>query len=356
MWTATVSMQLPRRIRTSKDRAAHGFTSLLREKGRDMLVFAFFLVVSTGFWLLQKLNDTFDADIRVPLEMEGVPHGTVITTPLPREVVVTIQDKGTNLFNYLRSGKGIAPIVLDFSAYDNGSATAKVSVPATDVQRAFQQQVNASVRVLRMRPNQFEFHYNKGVSRRLAVKLAGRISTRQQNYMQGLSFSPDSVTVYAPASILDTLRYAYTESQEITELDRTTTFNVGFPSICGVKVVPETVAMTAHVDYYTEQSVSVPVIGLNFPAGMSLKTFPATVTVKYRVGASSARFIQPGNFVLAATYEEFLANPGSKYRLQLKSIPEGVSNVRIYPQEVDYLLEQTQFEDDKAQTPKGGGL
>ncbi len=305
-----------------------------------MMVFAFFLVISAGFWVLQKLDDTFEADLRVPLELVGVPNGTIITAPLPEEVRITIQDRGTNLFNYKRHSKGIQPIRLDFSVYDNGSVAGKASVAATDVQRAFQQQMSSSTQVLRMTPSKFEFHYNRGMSRRVPVKFIGRVATVQQNYLQQITFNPDSVTVYAPKPLLDTLRYAYTISQDFTELAKTSTFNLAFPKISGVKVVPETIQMTAHVDYYTEQTVQVSVVGLNFPAGITLKTFPAVVTVKYRVGASNARFVRPENFVLAATYEELLAVGNQKLRLQLRSLPEGVSNVRIYPQEVDFLLEQ----------------
>ena len=305
-----------------------------------MMVFAFFLVISAGFWVLQKLDDTFEADLRVPLELVGVPNGTIITAPLPEEVIITIQDRGTNLFNYKRHSKGIQPIRLDFSVYDNGSVAGKASVAATDVQRAFQQQMSSSTQVLRMTPSKFEFHYNRGMSRRVPVKFIGRVATVQQNYLQQITFNPDSVTVYAPKPLLDTLRYAYTISQDFTELAKTSTFNLAFPKISGVKVVPETIQMTAHVDYYTEQTVQVSVVGLNFPAGITLKTFPAVVTVKYRVGASNARFVRPENFVLAATYEELLAVGNQKLRLQLRSLPEGVSNVRIYPQEVDFLLEQ----------------
>jgi hypothetical protein len=333
-------MQLPNRIRTSKSKAVLGFSSLLREKGRDMLVFAFFLVVSTGFWVLQKLDDTFEADIRVPLELVGIPKGTIITTPLPKEVVFTVQDRGTNLLNYNQHSKGIQPIRLDFSLYDNGSVAGKVSVSATDVQRAFQQQMSSSTQVVRLTPSKYEFHYNRGVSRRIPVKVRGGFSTVQQNYLQGISIAPDSVTVYAPQTILDTLRYAYTEPCEVEGLSKTSTFTLSFPRIPGVKTVPETVQVTAHLDYYTEQTVQVPVRGLNFPAGVVLKTFPSQVTIKYRVGAANARSVHPDDFLLAATYEELLANGNQKYRLQLKTVPTGVSNVRIYPPAVDYLLEQ----------------
>lgn len=319
-----------------------GLASLLREKGRDMLVFAFFLVVSSGFWLLQKLDDTIEADIKVPLELVNVPNGIIITSPLPEEVTVTVRDRGTNLLNYMQSNDGIDPIRLDYAIYDNGAVAGKASVSATDVQRAFLQQMNSSVEVVRMHPSKFEFHYNRGVSRMVPVKFVGTLATQQQNYLMDLAFNPDSVIVYAPSTILDTLKYAYTERLDIKGLDETTTFGLTFPKIPGVMVVPEQVQMTAHVDYYTEQTMRVPVVGLNFPAGISLKTFPAEVTLKYRVGAAMARQITAENLVLAATYEELLNNNTGKFRLQLKSIPLGVSNVRIYPSEVDYLLEQVE--------------
>ena len=355
MWTAIVSMQLPNRIRTGRKRPPFGLASLLREKGRDMLVFAFFLAVSFGFWLLQKLDDTFDADIRVPLELVGVPKGTVITTPLPSEVTVTIQDRGTNLFNYRRRSKGIQPIKLDFSVYDAGAAAGKASVSATDVQRAFMQQMGPTTQVLRLSPSKFEFHYNRGLFRRVPVKFIGTVSASRQNYLQEITISPDSVTVYAPSAILDTLQYAYTISQDFTDLRKTTDFNLSFQNVTGVKIVPEQVRMTAHVDYYTEQTVQVPVIGLNFPADMTLRTFPPTVTIKYRVGAATSRYIGAENFVLAPTYEELLAHVGQKYSLKLKSIPVGVSNVRIYPQQVEFLLERIAIEEEASGNSEDNG-
>ncbi len=318
-----------------------GLTSLLREKGRDMMLFAFFFAVSLGFWLLQKLDDTFETDISVPLELVGVPDGTVITSPLPSEVTVTVRDRGTNLFQYMQRSKSLMPIRLDFTAYDNASATGKVTIPLADVQRAFQQQMLSSTQVQQLRPSKFEFHYNRGVCRRLPVKYVGTVRTVQQNYLQRISVNPDTVMVYAPTSMLDTMWYAYTVRKDVADLDRTTAYDIPISSLTGVKVVPETIRMTAHVDYYTEQTVSVPVVGLNFPAGISLRTFPAKVTIKYRVGASNVRNVKPENFVLVAAYEELRNNDRQKFTLQLKSIPPGVSNVRIYPKEVDYLLEYT---------------
>lgn len=334
-----MSMHLPQRIKPSKEKAKLGFTSLLQEKGRDILVFAFFFAISAGFWLMQKLDDTFVTDIKVPLELVGVPEGTIITSPLPKTVTITIQDRGANLLHYIRYRKEIQPIRLDFAVYNSGSITAKVTVPLADIQRSFQQQMLSSTQVKLVRPSTLEFHYNKGIRKRMPVKLVGSVTTRSENYLQDITFQPDTVTVYAPSEILDTLKYAYTSRTNIKDLGKTSDYTIQFPKMSGVKVIPDHVQMTAHVDYYTEQSMQVPVIGLNFPANMTLKTFPALVTVKYRVGASNARNIKPENFILAATYEELLNNDSHNFRLQLKSTPKGVSDVRIYPQAVEYLLE-----------------
>jgi hypothetical protein len=202
-----------------------------------------------------------------------------------------------------------------------------------------QQQLLSSTQILRLNPSNIEVYYNRGVSKRLPVKFVGKVTTRTQNYLQDLTFSTDSVTVYAPASMLDTMQYAYTERQEINNLDRTSSFIATFPQISTIKFEPEEVQVTAHVDYLTEKTIQVPVVGLNFPAGYSLKTFPAQVTVKYIVGSANSKNIVPENFVLATTYEDLINNPSQKLRLKLKSIPLGVTNVRLYPQEVEYLLE-----------------
>lgn len=308
----------------------------------DIMAFAFFLVVSAGFWLMQKLDDTFETDIVVPLELVGLPKGAIITSPLPNSVTITVQDRGANLLHYIRqSDDDRQSIKLDFAQYYNGSMTAKVAVPITDVQRSFQQQMLSSTLIKMIRPNKLEFHYNRGVSKVLPVKFVGQVTTRSENYLKSLTFKPDSVTVYAPLGILDTLKYAYTSRMDAENLSKTQDFPLGFPKISGVKVVPEIVKMTANVDYYTEQTVKVPVVGVNFPGNVALKTFPAMATIKYRVGASNARSVSAKNFVIAATYEELLHTQGSKFRLQLKSKPPGVSRVQIQPKEVEFLLEHT---------------
>ena len=69
--------------------------ALLGHRNKEFLIFLFFFFVSTAFWLLQSLNETFDVDIKVPLKLEHVPEDVVVTSDLPSELTVKVRDKGT---------------------------------------------------------------------------------------------------------------------------------------------------------------------------------------------------------------------------------------------------------------------
>ena len=129
-----------------------------------------------------------------------------------------------------------------------------------------------------------------------------------------------------------------------TGLDEDKAARLSLHKVRGAKFIPDKVELKVLVDLYTEKTVEVPIVGLNFPASKDLRTFPSKVKVNFRVGMSRFKSITADDFVLAVTYEELLQNEDPKIRLHLKSMPPGVSNVRIDPVEVDYLIEQVQEE------------
>ena len=98
------------------------------------------------------------------------------------------------------------------------------------------------------------------------------------------------------------------------------------------------------MDINVEKRVRVPIVGTNFPAGYVLRTFPSSAVISFSVGSKAYRSITEENFVLTATYEELLSQPDSLLHLQLRSVPEGVSNVKIIPDKVQYLIEQIENE------------
>lgn len=314
--------------------------SLLSHKSKELGVFSFFLLLSAGFWLLQTLDETFETDLLVPIELTDVPDDIVITSPLPSHLRVTVKDKGTGLVRYWHHK--LDTIRVSFSSYGNVSVSGRVRISQSDIQKALQSRLLGDTKLQAVRPDTLEFYYNHGLHALVPVAIAGEVDTNPHYYLLDVQTSPSMVEVYAMASTLDTLTAVPTVPVNLTDLKENTTIEVDLAPIRGAKIEPSKVMLTANVDVYMENTIEVPIVSLNFPGDKQLRTFPSTVKVTYTVGYSRNRELTRDNFVSLVTYEEILElrrQGKTMLPVQLKTVPEGVTNVRIDPKEVDFLIE-----------------
>ena len=277
---------------------------LLSDKSREFFVFLFFFFVAGGFWLLQTLNNDYEAEFSIPVRLRGVPNNTMITSEPASELRIKVKDKGTVLLNYML-GKSFYPISLDFSDYKD--AGNHVRVYASQFEKKVLSQLSVSTRLLSMKPDTLEYIYATGVSKLVPVKLAGKVSAGRQYYLSDTVFSPDSVLAYAPEGVLDTITAAYTQHVELENISDTLKQQVSLLTRRGVKL---------------------------------LRAFPSKVQVTFQVGLSRFRQITADDFHINVSYEELLRLGSDKYTVKLKNVPEGVSQVRFNPEQVDFLIEQ----------------
>ena len=312
---------------------------LLSKKSREILIFLLFFLVAAGFWLAQTLNDTYETRIHIPLRLHNVPEGIIITESLPEHLEVEVRDKGTLLFSYLY-GSPMRSVEVDFLHYQAQVRSGRIQIPLDDIYKQLQQILPTSSTIGNIRPDTLQLYYNLGGRKKLPVRLAGHIVTTPQTYLARVHCTPDSVWAYAPQSILDTLTAAYTRPVDKPEMHQSQVETLPLSRIRGVKFSEEQVQVHYNVDTYTEKTVEVPVEAVDFPASHSLRTFPATVKITFRVGVSRFRSVTASDFFLGIRYDELVGHPSAKYPLSLGTLPEGVSQVRIQPGEVEYLIEQ----------------
>ena len=304
---------------------------------RHTLVFLFFLALSAVFWVIQALNETYEEEFTVPIELKNVPGNVVITTDLPDAFRVNLRDKGIMLVNY-RYAKRLNPVVVDFNAYSNASG--HVVIPVAELLRQVAAQLAPGTQLLSMKPDTLEFYYNYGLCKRVPVVVQGSFRAGRLFTISAMQTAADSVTVYASKALLDTITAAYTRPLNLGELTDTTSLRADFLPVRGAKFVPAQVGVTFCVDRLVEKTVQVPVQQVNFPASKQLRTFPATVKVTFQVAMGLYRRITSDNFVLVVNYEDLLRNTSNKCHLSLKTVPAGVTHVRISPQDVEYIIEE----------------
>lgn len=310
---------------------------LLSDKSREFFLFLFFCVVAGGFWLLQTLNYDYETEFSMPVKLKGVPDNIVITQEPVNEVRVKVKDKGTVLLNYML-GKSFFPINLKFA--ESSDAGSHVQVLSALFEKSVLAQLNASTRLLSIKPDTLEYYYAAGKSKRVPVKLQGTVSSGREYYLSDTIFTPDSVWVYAPQAVLDTITAAYTTPIVAEDVSDTLQCEASLQTAPGVKLVPSLVKLALPVDIYTEKTVEVPLHGVNFPANRLLRAFPSKIQITFQVGLSRFRQITADDFYLSVSYEELRRLGSDKYTVKLNRMPQGISHVRFNPPQVDFLIEQ----------------
>lgn len=304
---------------------------------KQFLIFLFFLALSSVFWIFQTLNETYEEDFQVPLELRNVPSNVVITTDLPENLHILLRDKGSQLLAY-RYTRQFKPVVVDYNTYSNPSG--HVSILGNELQRQIAAQLLPGTQMLGLKPDTLDFYYNFGQFKRVPIRPLGEVRAGRLYSLAKTVYSEDSVTVYASREQLDTITAAYLQPFNLRNLTDTTHVKSNFVKVKGAKFVPAQIGVTFCIDRLVEKTIQVPVQQVNFPASKQLRTFPATVKVTFQVGMGLYRKITSENFVLVVNYEDLLKNKSTYCHLSLKTIPKGVSHVRISPQDVEYVIEE----------------
>ncbi len=162
----------------------------------------------------------------------------------------------------------------------------------------------------------------------------------KQYYVTDTICKPDSVLVYAPKRLLDTITAAFTEPLRLDDITDTLKLRVPLYAPKGIKFIPSSVETVFPVDIYTEKTVEVPIKGVNFPVDKTLRAFPSKVSVTFQVGLSRFRQVEAEDFQCNVSYEDLLKTGSEKYQVRLNRLPKDVAHIRINPEYVDFLIEQ----------------
>ncbi len=305
---------------------------------KQFLTFLFFLILSGIFWLSITLNESYEREIKVPVQVVGIPKNVVLTSPSTDTVRVTIRDKGWMIVAYLY-GERMPTIHLNYKSFDRGNGAGIIS--SSDIKRLLVQQFEISTAITTVKPDRLEFFYNNGERKRVPVRWRGRVLPQQAYFISDVNYTPDSVDVYAAPEKLDSIRQIYTEPLNYVGFRDTLSVSCKLSHSNDIKVVPEQIQIEFLTDILTEETIEdVPIQCLNLPEGKVLRTFPAKVNIHFVAGATQIRHLHPEDFIVVADYREIAQESSEKCTLYLRSVPHGISRATLDTKQVDYLIEE----------------
>lgn len=304
---------------------------------REFLVFLFFVLIAFLFWYLTTMANEYEMKFSPTLKLKNVPQELMVIEPLPEKIDIVLKDKGDKLVEYKARGK-FKELVIDYSQHAN--TMGRTAIYGAELNKLITSKLPSSTQIVSISRDTLLYYVASAQGVKLPVKVSGRIEANSQYRIDHIKLVPDSVTVYAAAPYLDSLQAVYTPRLHYTELTDSVkhTLTLG-TNMRGVRYEPSKVELNVAVSPYVDQSLEIPITGHLFPYGVSIKTFPSKAKVTFRISLKDYGKISKEDFELHVHYSQIQDNHSGKVAPKLDAQPSNVTNIRIEPEEVDYLLE-----------------
>ena len=134
---------------------------------RDIVVFAFFLFLSFGFWYINSLGKEVEADIKYPVKYINLPKERVIVE-IPEKVNLYLKGPGYSVLKLRVSGKKPA-LQVDLSkvSYKHvpESKNADYYIVTSGLLKSFTFQIRSGCEVMAIKPDTLFFTFNKTLAR-----------------------------------------------------------------------------------------------------------------------------------------------------------------------------------------------
>jgi len=329
-------------------------SSLLRQFGQvfgkrrvklnqRLVIFLFFLIVSSVIWYLSKLSHEYSTTLSYPLRYEGSLKGKVLVGEPPRRVQLKVKAFGYTLLQCKMSA-ALSPIKLDLSKHLSQSFEGKKAtqfILTYRLRNSVAKQLGSDIILEGIEPDTLFVELADMVMKKVQVKPIIEADFERQ-YMQSgnITIEPKTITISGPKSILDTISNVSTKQLKYTKLNQRVERKISLIPIHQVSFSDRSVMLTIPVEKYTEISIKVPVDVENLPDSVKLMFIPRSIDVKCNVVLSKYFTLKPLMFKAVVDYNLISNSINKKLKVKLATVPEFVSLTDFSPKYVEYIIEK----------------
>ncbi len=306
-----------------------------------VVIFLFFLIVSSVIWYLSKLSHEYSTTLSYPILYESLPKGKVLIGEQTRKMQLKVKAYGYTLLKCKMSA-ALSPIDLDLDKYlsqSDGEGKQKYFVLTYRIRSSIAKQLGGDILLEGIEPDTLFVELTETIDKKVPVKLSLKTDFERQ-YMQsgGIIIEPEKISLKGPKSILDTISEVITKPLKFSKINQKIVQKVSLVPIPQVSFSTRSVMVTVPVEKYTELTVTVPVEIENQPDGVKLFFLPKSVDVKCNVILSKYFALKPRMFKAVVDYSLISKSINKKLKVRIVTLPEYTSLVDFNPKYVEYII------------------
>ncbi len=305
-------------------------------KNRNRLsVFLLFVFVSTILWLLIKLSDNYSMSFDLPVTFEDLPNDKWLAEQTDQTLKLTINSRGFVIFRatYLRNVRQL-PVSLKLIPYRKRSQN-EYYINTANLRTLVAEAFNINDTEIEFEETELQFKLDNLAQKKLGVIPNLAISYKQQyNASASPIIEPDSVWVYGPENMLDTMQAIPTRQLQLKDVAQNVNQRLALAfDKQQISLQPEEVNLRIAVDRFTEASFTIPI---QIPDQLQLKTFPDQVQVNFMVSLSDFSVVEATQFQVKLDTTGMALNVNA-LKLTLTQSPPIARNITMSPESVEYI-------------------
>ena len=308
---------------------------LSSSKGRDILLYLVFVVISFAFWAILSLNNLIQDNYKVMFRITGIPQGVTMINDYPREFNVTVKNNGYVLLKYMIGDN--PEITVDFKEYANGNGQMLIS--RQEMEDMLVAEFGSGTSIVSFSPESLSIKYTSLPGKKVPVEIYGDYVANFQYVVNGeIVAVPDSVTIYSDAGNLSAINKVRTEKIISRNLTDSLYVKIAIQNIKDVRAVPDSVDVMIPVEPLVTKRSSIPVIVKNLPENVSVVVFPSSVQVSYLLPMSLYNDRLDDKFEASVDYGDIQGN-NAKLPVRIEIAPEIYQNIQLETDSVEYVIE-----------------
>ncbi|MGE4586654.1 MAG: hypothetical protein AB7D05_04865 [Mangrovibacterium sp.] len=310
---------------------------------KKLVAYLVFVGIATIFWFLNALNKQYSVELTFPVKYTNWPKGRILVSDPPREFVLRVNSFGFTLLRYKLS-MAFSPLIFNVNVFTSGKIESSDRSTFKIATRPFinrlSSQVSNELKITGIYPDTLVFRFEQVVSRLVKVQPVVSYTLKRQHFLNGKIITvPDSVRVSGPGSLVDTLSFVASVPRHFKEINHSMQQQISLAGIKQLEYSTGKVMLEIPVEEYTEKQLQIPVTVRNLPADTRINLFPEKVNLSFMIGLSRFREVTPEDFLVTVSFADILQQK-DLLELKLEKQPPFIQSVSIFPEQIEYLIEQ----------------
>ncbi len=311
----------------------------ISRKNNKIQVFFIFLGLATILWFISKLSKDYTHTVKANTVYINLTNDKKMQNKPINQIEMVLKTSGFNLLGYTIFNKKIK---IDLSkTHQKGNAFYYLTNQNIS---SLQEQLAPDETLLSIYPDTLFFDFGKLSSKKIPVKLNTEFNYKTgYNLVNNLEIEPKYIIINGTKQQLSKIKAIQTVKFEKKDISSNFDFTLALDipkEYNNIRFSSKEIHIKGTVGKFTEASKELSYKVINLPKDAKIETLVKTVKVKYKVSLENYDKINKTDFKVVCDYKKINTNSHAFLIPELVEKPNLISNVKISPNKIEFLIKK----------------